>query len=185
MSLSAREQQALDSIEDRLAHSDPKLAALLATFTRLTSSELMPVREKILAAWPQVTRCLRDTQRRWYLNARCWQARRTGHRPGWQRTMLLLWLLVSIALIMVALSVSRGSGLPRFRARSTPAPGRVDERPGTAAPAVIVARVRLAALPGACHPLPGRTAVHRGGWSGAGRRCPGRSEERPGGGEPR
>ena len=32
MSLSAREQQALDSIEDEMAGSDPKLASLLATF---------------------------------------------------------------------------------------------------------------------------------------------------------
>ena len=34
MSLSAREQQALDSITDRLADSDPELAALLTGFTR-------------------------------------------------------------------------------------------------------------------------------------------------------
>jgi len=46
MSLSAREQQALDSIEDEMAGSDPKLASLLATFARLASGEEMPVREK-------------------------------------------------------------------------------------------------------------------------------------------
>src|SRR5260370_15618238 len=47
MSLSAWEQQSLDSIEDELAGSDPKLASLLATFARHASGEEMPVREKI------------------------------------------------------------------------------------------------------------------------------------------
>ena len=45
MSLSASEQQALDSIEATLTSSDPKLASLLAIFTRLASGEEMPVRE--------------------------------------------------------------------------------------------------------------------------------------------
>src|SRR5215813_5122443 len=49
MSISPKEQQALASIEDGLAGSDPKLASLLATFTRLASDEKMPVREKIRA----------------------------------------------------------------------------------------------------------------------------------------
>ena len=35
MSLSAREQQALDGIENRLADSDPKLARQLASMRRL------------------------------------------------------------------------------------------------------------------------------------------------------
>jgi len=48
MSLSAREQHALDSIETALTGSDPDLAVLLATFGRLTSGEEMPGREKIL-----------------------------------------------------------------------------------------------------------------------------------------
>ena len=42
MSLSERDQQALDGIEDGLAGSTPKLAAMLATFTRLTAGEEMP-----------------------------------------------------------------------------------------------------------------------------------------------
>ena len=37
MSLSAWEQQVLDSIKDDLAGSDPRLVALLDTFTRLAS----------------------------------------------------------------------------------------------------------------------------------------------------
>jgi hypothetical protein len=49
MSLSARDRQALDSIEDQLAGSDPRMASLMATFTRLTSGEEMPAREDIRA----------------------------------------------------------------------------------------------------------------------------------------
>jgi len=46
-SLSAWEQQALDSIKDRLASSDPTLVARLTIFTRLASGEEMPAREEI------------------------------------------------------------------------------------------------------------------------------------------
>ena len=49
MSLSAWEQQALDSIKDGLAGSDPELAALLSAFTQLASGEEMPDREKVRA----------------------------------------------------------------------------------------------------------------------------------------
>ena len=49
ISLSVREQQALDAIRDRLSVSDPRLVALLAAFTRLAAGEAMPVREKIRA----------------------------------------------------------------------------------------------------------------------------------------
>ena len=49
MSLSAWEQQVLDSIKDRLASSDPTLVARLTIFARLASGEEMPAREKIQA----------------------------------------------------------------------------------------------------------------------------------------
>ena len=49
MSLSAWEQNALDSIKDGLASSDPTLAARLTIFARLASGEEMPAREKIPA----------------------------------------------------------------------------------------------------------------------------------------
>jgi hypothetical protein len=50
MSLSAREEQALECIADRLTGSDPGLAAMLGTFTRLTSGEEMPAREAVAEA---------------------------------------------------------------------------------------------------------------------------------------
>ena len=56
MSLSAWEQQALDSIKNRLAGSDPELAAMLATFTQLTTGEEMPVAEEITAGSQQANR---------------------------------------------------------------------------------------------------------------------------------
>jgi hypothetical protein len=92
MSLSAWEQQALDSIKDGLASSDPTLVARLAIFTRLVSGEEMPTRERVHA----------DMGR---------PALRT--RPGparhvrMQRTAVLLWLGITMALIAVALVFNR------------------------------------------------------------------------------
>ena len=78
MSLSAREQQALNSIRDGLAGSDPELATLLATFTEQPSGEDLPVRENIRAI------------------------------PHWgiPRYALVLWLLITVVLIGVALAFS-------------------------------------------------------------------------------
>jgi hypothetical protein len=79
MSLSAREQQAPNSIRDGLAGSDPELATLLATFTEQASGEDMPVRENI----------------------------RVPPRWGIPRYALVLWLLITVVLIGVALAFSR------------------------------------------------------------------------------
>ena len=78
MSLSAREQQTLNSIRDGLAGSDPELATLLATFTEQASGEQMPPRENI-----RVT-------------------------PRWSipRCALVPWLLITAVLIAVALALS-------------------------------------------------------------------------------
>ena len=92
MSLSAWEQQALDSIKNGLASSDPTLVARLSMFARLASDEEMPAREKIQVG-----------------------SRRAALRPpppvrrrlGLQGAALLLWLVTTIALIAVALVYSR------------------------------------------------------------------------------
>lgn len=47
MGLPARQERVLESIESALRESDPKLAALYATFTRLTSNEEMPKLEHL------------------------------------------------------------------------------------------------------------------------------------------
>jgi Protein of unknown function (DUF3040) len=62
MGLGADEQRLLDSIEEAIASSDPRLASLLGTFARLTAGEELPVREQIRAA-----------------------GRRTARRPGTRR----------------------------------------------------------------------------------------------------
>jgi hypothetical protein len=105
MSLSAWEQQALDSIEGGLAGSDPELVSLLATFTRLASGEEMPVREKIRVLGRHATR--RPLRNR---RPRRGKVHRARPRLGLQQTIVLLWLAVTIALVAVALVLSRGSG---------------------------------------------------------------------------
>jgi|SRR5271165_4839404 len=48
MGLGPNEQHLLGQIERALRGSDPKLAAKLATFNRLTFNEAMPLRERLL-----------------------------------------------------------------------------------------------------------------------------------------
>ena len=102
MSLSAWEQQALDSIKDRLAGSDPELAALLSAFTQLASGEEIPDREKVRAGSRRALRRLRRARSRL-------SARRVCQRLGIQRAVLLLWLLTTAAVIAVALALNAGS----------------------------------------------------------------------------
>jgi hypothetical protein len=104
MSLSAREQQALDSIEDGLCGADPKLASLLATFTRLTAGEEMPGSGKIRAGGWSATRLRRRPRRGPVRPARA----PTGLTLGLAAAGL--WLLITVAMITVALTLSRGDG---------------------------------------------------------------------------
>src|SRR5690348_5303508 len=106
MSLSPKEQQALASMEDGLADSDPKLASLLATFARLASDEEMPVRENIRAIRHRATRRPHHNQSRGNAGR---DVRRPCLRLGWPQTMLLLLLAVTIALVAVALILNRDS----------------------------------------------------------------------------
>jgi hypothetical protein len=99
VSLSPREQQALDSIRDRLAGSDPELAALLATFTRLSSGEEMPAREPVRAH--QGRHPHRGKMPR--------PAHRVYQRLGIHRVALLLWLVITIAMITTAMAFDRSS----------------------------------------------------------------------------
>jgi hypothetical protein len=121
MSLSAREQHALDSIETALTGSDPDLAVLLATFGRLTSGEEMPGREKILGSrwWyrPRGGAWRRGRRRTCGLVRRLWGlVRRVWRRLGRPRTGLLLWIVVSVGLMTLAPVINRGSQ------RACPAP---------------------------------------------------------------
>lgn len=153
MTLKAREQQALDAIQDRLANSDPRLAALLAAFTMLVSDEEMPIREQIrtnswrafCCSW-RARRPPRTVPRR---NARL------GRRYfGFPQAALLLWAVITALLVVTALMLSSGAThgpcpaawpvlcgssvhvhKPNLKeqertARRTPGPGRMRETPG-------------------------------------------------------
>ena|ERR1700728_263516 len=103
MSLSAREQQALDSIKDGLAGSDPQLAALLTTFTRLASGEEMPVQEDILVG----------SRRKPHHHRRVGASPRSRPIPGYvgvQWGILALLFVVVGTLITVALVLSHSDG---------------------------------------------------------------------------
>jgi hypothetical protein len=102
MSPDAWEQRALDSIRDGLAGSDPRLAALLGTFTRLASGEKMPVREELPE---RPLRAVRRSRKR--RHSRRGPSRRFGRRLGVERVALLLWLLITVGLITTAVTLSR------------------------------------------------------------------------------
>lgn len=103
MSLSASEQQALDSIEATLTSADPKLASLLAIFARLASGEEMPVRERV-----RIHRRLQVT-RGWQRKQRCSRPDKAGRQMrsgfrslGWRRAVLMMCLLAFAGLIAVS-----------------------------------------------------------------------------------
>lgn len=103
MSLSTWEQEVLDSIKKGLASSDPTLVARLAIFTRLASGEEMPAWERIRAgsrhSRPRPRPPHRDEMRR----GAGWLYRHLGL----QRAMVLLWLVITVAMIAVALAYNR------------------------------------------------------------------------------
>jgi hypothetical protein len=99
MSLSPRERHALESIKDGLVGSDPQLAALLATFTRLASDEEMPDREPVQ---PRKRRHPHRDKVRGLAHG-------VYHRLGFHRVALLLWLVITVALITTAMAFDRGS----------------------------------------------------------------------------
>ena len=108
MSLSTKEQRALDSIKDGLASSDPQLIALLTTFTRMASGEEMPACEEIQPGSRRAIQrpCLgRRYPRR---QTMCPPARPAYQRLGLQRAVLSLWLLIAVVLVPVALILSHG-----------------------------------------------------------------------------
>lgn len=109
MTLSTHEQQVLGVIEERLTWSDPKLASLLAMFTRLTSGEEMPVREKICAGWRRATRRHHTSTWRPRRSSPRSRVRHLLRRIGWRGAMLL-WLVTALALTATALALSHGGG---------------------------------------------------------------------------
>ena len=107
MSFTELERQALGSIADGLAGSDPRLASMLTIFSRLAAGEEMPLREKTLVrrGRPGVLRPRRA--RRYPRRGTAFpHARRRYARPGWQQAMLVLGAVVSAALLTAALALT-------------------------------------------------------------------------------
>jgi len=109
MSLNEPERQALGWIEDGLAGSDPRLAAMLTIFSRLAAGEEMPAREKIRAR----------------------RGRPAAHRPrrarrhprlGVQQAMVLLWVVISAGLLAVALALNTSGHGTCIRSMGTACP---------------------------------------------------------------
>jgi hypothetical protein len=119
MSPAGWEHQALESIQSALGHTDPKLASLLATFSRLASSDEMPTHEKVPSALRHPPHRRRSRPRR---------AKAPYRHRGLQRAMILTWLITSIAVIIVAVILSRGG--PAGRTRGLRPSGRRRRPPG-------------------------------------------------------
>ena len=103
MSTARWEHQALDSIQGALGHTDPKLASLLATFSRLVSSEQMPAHEKVRSPLRHPPHRRRSRPRR---------GQGLHRHRSLQRAAVLTWLLTSIAMITVAVILSRSGPAP-------------------------------------------------------------------------
>jgi hypothetical protein len=112
MGLSFRDCQELDCIEERLASSDPELASKLLTFSRLTAGEDMPERERIRSGLP-------STRRRLITRTPAGPGRPRGHF-GRSRTAVALWLVMTVALIVAAVTASHVGGAGRCTAWSAP-----------------------------------------------------------------
>jgi len=108
MSLSAWEQQTLDSIKDGLTGSDPQLAALLITFARLASDEEMPVQEDIPDGSRRTIGRSRRTPRHRCGAGGCQRSRPRPERVRVQWVVMLVWLLVTVTMISVAVVMTRG-----------------------------------------------------------------------------
>jgi len=103
MSISEREQETLDSIGDGLARSAPKLASMLAMFSRLSADEEMPVREPVRRAARGLGRGVAATA------GRVGPGRlRRCHPERW--ALPWLWLAAVVALLALALTLNRGTG---------------------------------------------------------------------------
>ena len=106
MSLSARDGQALSSIQDQITGSDPQLASLMTMFTRLASGEEMPALEDIRAGGPRP----RARAGRTAARMPCALSLRTRRRLSRRPALYLLWLTVAITLITVTLAINCGGG---------------------------------------------------------------------------
>ncbi len=104
MSFTELERQALGSIADGLAGSDPRLASMLTIFSRLAADEEMPAREKIrVRRGRPAAHGPRRARRHPRRGIALLQARRLYPRLGLQQAMLSLWVVITAGILAVAL----------------------------------------------------------------------------------
>jgi hypothetical protein len=103
MSFTELERQALGSIADGLAGSDPRLASMLTIFSRLAAGEDMPARQKTRVRRGRPSARPRRARRHPRRGKARPQSRRLYARLGWQQAMLVLGAVISAALLTAAL----------------------------------------------------------------------------------
>jgi hypothetical protein len=123
ISLNQLKTQALGSIADGLAGSDPRLASMLTIFSRLAAGEEMPAREKtrVRRGRPAVHRPRRARRHPRRGIARP-QPRRLCARLGRQQAMLLLGAVISAALLTAALALNASGHTTCARSLGTACP---------------------------------------------------------------
>lgn len=109
MSLSAREQEALDRIAGELAGPDSNLAAMLDTFTRLSAGEQMPQDEEIRQP-PRLARRVRKHGPRSRRLRKCLTPEGAPRSLAWLAAAVILTVTAIIA-ITVALSGGAKTGV--------------------------------------------------------------------------
>lgn len=97
MSLSARDRQALSSIEDELSESDPRLSRLFDEFSERMAGKEMSTPERGPAGWRRIT----GAPYRWLRRL----VRPRHALPSWLPTMLVVSFLL-ISTVAAALVVS-------------------------------------------------------------------------------
>ena len=103
MSLNQSETQALGTIADGLAGSDPRLASMLDIFSRLAAGEEMPARAKTRVRRGRPPARPRRARRHPRRGTALRQVRRLYPRLGRQQAILLLWAVTTAALLATAL----------------------------------------------------------------------------------
>ena len=123
MSLTEPETQALGSIADGLAGSDPQLASMLTIFSRLATGEEMPARQTTRARYgrPAVFRP-RRARRHPRRGIAVPHARRRYARLGWPQALLVLGAVISAALLTAALALTASGPTTCARPMGTACP---------------------------------------------------------------
>lgn len=99
MSLPSAEQRVLDGIAESLRVSEPRLAGMYDTFTRLTAGEPPPWREELAATAPLARVAA--------LFDRMHGSPRTGRRP-WQKALAICEVAIVLVVLVVIVGLTTG-----------------------------------------------------------------------------